>query len=192
VRPKAVIVAHRERMAAEGIAAGLDSYPGLVAVGGTASTGEVERWADRVDAAALDHRLPGATAAASRLRRKGVRVVFIDQMTLRDPDQDEGVSVSPTASLSELAAALAPGAATDRVGRPPLTARQLQVLALVSRGMAGKQVARQLRISPKTVEQHMSRIFARLAVPNQAAAVRVALAHGLVGGVGSAAGGSSG
>ncbi len=37
--------------------------------------------------------------------------------------------------------------------------------------MAGKQIARALGISPKTVEQHKTRAFKRLGVPNQAAAV---------------------
>ena len=37
--------------------------------------------------------------------------------------------------------------------------------------MAGKQIARVLGISPKTVEQHKTRAFKRLGVPNQAAAV---------------------
>jgi DNA-binding CsgD family transcriptional regulator len=43
----------------------------------------------------------------------------------------------------------------------------------------GKQVARHLGISPKTVEQHKTRIFAKLGVPNQAAAVRMVVAAGL-------------
>jgi DNA-binding NarL/FixJ family response regulator len=45
----------------------------------------------------------------------------------------------------------------------------------VARGLAAKQVARQLRISPKTVERHKTRIFTKLRVPNQAAAVRAAM-----------------
>jgi len=45
------------------------------------------------------------------------------------------------------------------------------VLNLVARGLSGKQIARQLGISPKTVEHHKTRAFAKLGVPNQAAAV---------------------
>jgi len=48
----------------------------------------------------------------------------------------------------------------------------------VARGFAGKQVASHLGISPKTVERHKTRIFAKLKVPNQAAAVSVVLAAG--------------
>ena len=52
-----------------------------------------------------------------------------------------------------------------------LTPRQRQILSLVGRGMTARQIARQLGISPKTVEQHKAKIFAKLGVPNQAAAV---------------------
>ena len=48
--------------------------------------------------------------------------------------------------------------------------REQEILRLVARGRSGKQVARQLGISPKTVERHKTRIFAKLGVPNQAAA----------------------
>ena len=48
--------------------------------------------------------------------------------------------------------------------------------------MSGKQVARHLGISPKTVEHHKTRIFAKLGVPNQTAAVTLAMAGGLAGG----------
>ncbi len=45
--------------------------------------------------------------------------------------------------------------------------------------MAAKQVARYLHISPKTVEQHKTRIFSKLGVPNQAAAVSIVARDGL-------------
>ena len=45
------------------------------------------------------------------------------------------------------------------------------MLSLAAQGLSGKQVARVLGISPKTVEHHKTRAFAKLGVPNQAAAV---------------------
>jgi DNA-binding CsgD family transcriptional regulator len=56
-----------------------------------------------------------------------------------------------------------------------LTRREKEILDLVARGLAAKQVATQLGISPKTVEQHKTRIFAKLGVRNQTAAVSVLL-----------------
>ena len=48
------------------------------------------------------------------------------------------------------------------------------MLRLVAQGLAGKQVAKSLGVSPKTVERHKTRIYAKLGVPNQAAAARLA------------------
>jgi DNA-binding CsgD family transcriptional regulator len=173
VRPRTVVVAHRETMVAEGIAAALGTHPAIVPVAGVTSTGEAERRADGSDAVALDERLPGATQTAARLRRKGIRVVFIG-----DPaEQEDGVRVPTRAPVITLARALVPelenghrnGHGTRSVRT--LSRRQKEVLDLVARGLAAKQVARQLGISPKTVELHKTRIFRKLGVPNQTAAV---------------------
>jgi DNA-binding NarL/FixJ family response regulator len=58
-----------------------------------------------------------------------------------------------------------------------LTGRERQILSLVAEGLAGKQVARVLGISPKTVERHKTRIYSKLGVPNQAAAAGLAVRH---------------
>ena len=51
-----------------------------------------------------------------------------------------------------------------------LTERERQVLALLSEGLAGKQIVGCWRINPKTVERHKTRIYSKLGVTNQAAA----------------------
>jgi DNA-binding NarL/FixJ family response regulator len=61
---------------------------------------------------------------------------------------------------------------------PALTRREGEILALVARGLAAKQVARHLGISAKTVEQHKSNIFSKLGVANQTAAVSLVLGNG--------------
>jgi DNA-binding NarL/FixJ family response regulator len=94
-----------------------------------------------------------------------------------------GARDSTRSPVSVLAAALVPGYGSGHTkdGRArSLTPRERDVLTLVARGLAGKQVARHLGISPKTVEQHKTRIFAKLGVPNQAAAV-YALGSGMEG-----------
>ena len=70
-------------------------------------------------------------------------------------------------------------------GRPTssatvLTERELEVLGLVGAGLTSAAVAHQLRISPKTVENHKQRIFAKLGVQSQAHAVSVAMRTGLM------------
>jgi pimeloyl-ACP methyl ester carboxylesterase/DNA-binding CsgD family transcriptional regulator len=52
-----------------------------------------------------------------------------------------------------------------------LTARERQVLDLLARGLDNSALARELFISPKTVRNHVSNIFAKLGVAHRAAAV---------------------
>jgi DNA-binding NarL/FixJ family response regulator len=171
VSVRAVVVAHRETLAAEGIAAALARYPGLALVGVATTADEAERCAQRADAVAIDARIPGARAAVGRLRKRGLRVVMIGGAL---PEDDEGgVVVAVDSPVDHLASALAPGVRPGIAGSVHLSAREDQVLRLASKGMAGKQIARVLGISPKTVEQHKTRAFRRLGVPNQAAAVAI-------------------
>ena len=172
---RAVVVAHREAMVAEGISAALARYPGIISLGATTLASDVERLGAHAYAAAIDPALPGALVAAAKLRRMGVRVVFLgdaDGSTADDGSEDgedDGVRVPTHAPVATLAAALAPGSRSPEVPAT-LTEREQEVLRLVAKGRSGKQVAKQLGISPKTVERHKTRICAKLGVPNQAAA----------------------
>jgi DNA-binding NarL/FixJ family response regulator len=173
-----VVIAHRDEMVAEGLAAGLARYPDLVPIAATTTGTESVRLGERADAVAIDVGLPGAELAAVRLRRKGVRVVFLGEA---EGGEDGGVYVSLRAPIESLASALAPGLQRFRPVAGVLTSREREILSLIARGFAAKQVARHLGISPKTVERHKTRIFSKLGVPNQAAAVSVGLSIKLVG-----------
>jgi DNA-binding NarL/FixJ family response regulator len=61
-----------------------------------------------------------------------------------------------------------------------LTARELEVLALVARGWSNKVIARSLALSDKTVDRHMSNIFDKLGVGSRTAAAAYAIERGLV------------
>jgi DNA-binding CsgD family transcriptional regulator len=162
-----VVVLHRERMVAEGVAAGLSAFRGIVPRAVLPRETDDGRWAEQVDAAAIDPELPGAERIARRLRARGVRVVFLGG----DAGDDDGMRVSTANSIATLATALVPGAARRASATDRLTDRERETLRLVATGLAGKQIAKKLGISPKTVEQHKSRIYVKLGVPNQAAAV---------------------
>lgn len=177
--PRAVLVAHREQMVAEGLAAALARYPGIGAITVTTTAADAEEQGERVHAVALDEHLPGAELAALCLRRNGVRVV-----TLGEESEEEDLRVPMRASVAHLAEALVPGIAWTKPAITTLSPRERQVLSLVARGLAGKQVARHLGISPKTVEQHKTRIYSKLGVPNQTAAVSFAFSSGGAAGVG--------
>ena len=57
-----------------------------------------------------------------------------------------------------------------------LTAREREVLEHAARGLHAKEIAAALRISPRTVEVHKTRIMEKLGVRNVAELVRFALA----------------
>jgi DNA-binding NarL/FixJ family response regulator len=56
-----------------------------------------------------------------------------------------------------------------------LTARQAEVLRLVTQGMTDRQIAAELVLSEKTVGRHLENIFARLGVSSRTAASAIAL-----------------
>jgi DNA-binding CsgD family transcriptional regulator len=183
MRPRTVVIVHRDAMVAEGLAAALSGYPELVPMP-TTTIAESLRYGEVADAVALDAELPGAEVAAARLQRMGARVIFLGEPRIdRDsPDaEDEAVHVSMGVSVRSLASALVPGITTTRPVNGALTNREQEVLSLIARGLAAKQVAKHLGISPKTVERHKTRIYCKLGVPNQAAAVSVGLSNRLVG-----------
>jgi LuxR family maltose regulon positive regulatory protein len=62
-----------------------------------------------------------------------------------------------------------------------LTARERDVLAMISQGLSNKRVARTLEISPETVKTHVKRIFLKLAVNTRTEAVYRAASLGLLG-----------
>jgi DNA-binding CsgD family transcriptional regulator len=62
-----------------------------------------------------------------------------------------------------------------------LTPRQLQILARVAHGKTDKQIARELELSPRTVEMHVARLLAALQCRSRAEAVRRGSEMGLIG-----------
>lgn len=61
-----------------------------------------------------------------------------------------------------------------------LTKRELQLLVLASNGATSPQIAGELLISPSTVKTHFDNIRFKLAVPDRAAAVAVAIRSGMI------------
>ncbi len=67
----------------------------------------------------------------------------------------------------------------DPPGRPLLTPREVEVLALVGQGQSNKAIARRLNISAHTVKYHLEAIFAKLGVRSRAEAVTRGLRLGV-------------
>lgn len=96
------------------------------------------------------------------------------------PFDDEGL-------LAAIEAAIEAGAAPEAADAPPhaaarvasLSAREREVLELLMAGKQNKAIARDLDLSPRTVELHRARMMSRLGVSSLAEAVRLAVQAGL-------------
>lgn len=80
---------------------------------------------------------------------------------------------------------LSPAAATTlvqglRTVGPRLSGRELQILAAVAEGRTNGEIARRLRISETTVKTYLVRLYAKLEVPDRAAAVATGYRLGLL------------
>ena len=62
---------------------------------------------------------------------------------------------------------------------PDLTAREVEVLRLVARGLTNQQVAAELVVSERTVHAHLRSMYKKLGIGSRSAATRYALEHGL-------------
>jgi ATP/maltotriose-dependent transcriptional regulator MalT len=71
-------------------------------------------------------------------------------------------------------------AATSSAGRGQLTARQLDVLRLIARGLSNREIADALVVSEHTVHRHVANILQRLDLPSRAAAAAYATSHNLI------------
>jgi DNA-binding NarL/FixJ family response regulator len=66
------------------------------------------------------------------------------------------------------------------ITQPSLSDRELQVIELVTAGLTNEQIAEQLEISKRTVDNHISNILTKTDTHNRVALVRWALRWGKV------------
>ncbi|MFF2955985.1 response regulator [Kitasatospora sp. NPDC057965] len=74
----------------------------------------------------------------------------------------------------------APAPAAERLPAG-LTAREAEVLGLISQGLSNTEIARRLYVSPATVKTHINNLFAKTGVRDRAQAVAYAFRHGITG-----------
>jgi DNA-binding NarL/FixJ family response regulator len=164
----------------------------------TAASGELALAAARSEQpliVLLDVHLPVMSGydVCRRMRERyglSVGIIFISGLRTENYDQiaglelggddylskpfDPGELVARVRSLARRLAAAMPAVAAREQPEHALTARELEVLALVAKGLPQKQVAQKLSISSKTVGTHMSHIFEKLGVHSQGQAVAAA------------------
>lgn len=69
----------------------------------------------------------------------------------------------------------------EREARSSLSAREIEILEMVSRGLTNKEIAGVLQISHYTVRNHINHISAKLQVADRTEAATVALRQGIIG-----------
>jgi HD-GYP domain-containing protein (c-di-GMP phosphodiesterase class II) len=154
----AIAVAHRERLDGSGYPAGL-------------SGSAVSRHARLLGAADAyqamreprPHRPPRPAGDAARELRAEVKAGRLD---------GEAVEAVLGAAGHRVA--------RRREGPAGLTAREVDVLRLLARGLSNKAIAERLVISPKTVGNHVEHIYTKIDASTRAAASLFAVRHGLL------------
>jgi DNA-binding NarL/FixJ family response regulator len=117
--------------------------------------------------------------ALTAVRALAPTVVLMD---LRMPGLD-GAAVWAAARGETVLAPVVAGKLMRTLRQPAgagLSAREVEVLRLVARGLSNGEIGRELFITEATVKTHLLRAFAKLGVSDRTAAVTTALAAGVL------------
>jgi DNA-binding NarL/FixJ family response regulator len=191
----------------EGLRGMLDAEPDLTVVG-EAGSGEDAVEQARLkspDVILMDLRMRGLDGVGATARilaaQPGIRVIVLttyesDGDILRAVEAGASGYLLKDVSRAELANAvraahrgetvLAPSVAGSLVrqvrspAQPALSAREVEVLRLVARGLTNADIGRELHITEATVKTHLLRTFNKLDVSDRTAAVTTAIARGLL------------
>lgn len=191
----------------EGLRGMLEAEPDLTVIGeaGSGEEAVTRAAATSPDVILMDLRMPGLDGvgaterivAADRTARVVVLTTYeTDADILRAVEAGASGYLLKDASRAELAGAiraaargetvLAPSVASrlvNQVRRPAavaLSAREVEVLALVAKGLTNADIGRALHISEATVKTHLLRTFGKLGVSDRTAAVTTAMSLGLL------------
>ncbi len=93
----------------------------------------------------------------------------------------EGKAMPPEQAIEyALEPPMVPEQASPSTYPASLSARETEVLRLVAKGMTNAQIARELFISPRTVNAHLGSIYHKIGSSTRAEATRFAIEHGLL------------
>ena len=88
--------------------------------------------------------------------------------------------LSPDITAPVISGFVSPRQEGDKIG-DSLSLREREILQLVAEGLSSKEIAKQLNLSIRTVENHRRHISARLGLKSVAALTKYAIRHGLTG-----------
>jgi DNA-binding NarL/FixJ family response regulator len=86
----------------------------------------------------------------------------------------------PSAALVAVIRGAGPRTARDEIGSDPLTARELEILAMIAEGMGNRAIAQHLGISIHTVKFHIAAILDKLNARSRTEAVTTGMRLGLL------------
>lgn len=127
--------------------------------------------------------LPVAFYSANPAPQRIVRAMLsgaIDYLQWPLPDEELSGTVMRLVRVGAEKARLEARRAAARQRVEALTRRERDVLIRVVEGDSSKEIARQLEISPRTVEIHRGNMLSRLKARSTAEAVRIGLHSGLI------------
>ena len=125
--------------------------------------------------------LAAAEAYQNHIENRPHRKKFEPQAAAQSLLRDVDLGLLDRACVSAvLAAAGQHQASLKSIDRDDLTAREQQVLGCVAQALTMKEMASQLGMSPKTVDNHLQSIYAKLGVKTRAGAALVAVERGFL------------
>jgi DNA-binding NarL/FixJ family response regulator len=199
-----VLIVDDHPVVREGLRAVLSAEPDITVLAECGNGEDAVRAAAELapDVVLMDLRLPGldGVAATSQIVAAGRAAVLV--LTTYDTDGDIARAIAAgavgyllkDAPRHDLAAAVRATARGETVLAAPvaaklvsqvrggnnLSAREIDVLRRIARGLSNPEIGRELYISEATVKSHVMRIFGKLAVRDRTAAVTVAIARGIL------------
>ena len=202
--PIRILIVDDHPVVLAGLSSMLGTQPGI-AVLGTASSGEEAVLMLRskpVDLMLLDLRMPGMngfdTLQALKREKLNTRAIILSSY---ETDEDiyravqagaQGYLLKDTAQADMVEAIRAVHAGkryfprqiaarlAERMMRSNLTARELEILKMLSKGLTNKQIGHALGISDNTVKNHVNSIIEKLEVSDRTEAATTAIQRGLI------------
>ena len=190
-----ILIVDDHPMVREGLAAMLESEEGFAVVGLAANGEEAlsQVAAANPDVILSDVRMPKLDGFAMLARLKGAKVLLLAGMPLKDEEQrarDLGAKgyLPKDVDQDRLSDVIREIAAKDDVfvcdafqSAPSLlTARELDVLKHLAKGLQRDQIAAALGIGPESVKTHLKGIMVKLHAPNATSAVGRAFELGIL------------
>jgi len=190
-----ILIVDDHPMVREGLAAMLESEEGFAVVGLAANGEEAlsQVAAAKPDVILSDVRMPKLDGFAMLARLKGAKVILLAGMPLKDEEQrarDLGAKgyLPKDVDQDRLSDAIREIAAKDDVfvcdafqSAPSLlTARELDVLKHLAKGLQRDQIAAALGIGPESVKTHLKGLMVKLHAPNATSAVGRAFELGIL------------